>query len=227
MERHEQIREAYKELGGDFANIYDGYITYSTLSGKLMSRLMWGFNKETNAEWIRAALSCVPDDFSGKMLEVPIGTGVLTIPVYKGLSSADITCLDYSPDMMRNAERRAEAIGVSNVRFVQGDVGELPFEDEVFDIVLSLNGFHAFPDKEAAYRETFRVLKKGGLFGGCFYVSGEKRRTDFMAKHLFVPKGSFTPPFETKGSLRGRLEAMYDEVRLTVVNAMASFCCRK
>ena len=45
MERHEQIREAYKELGGDFANIYDGYITYSTLSGKLMSRLMWGLIK--------------------------------------------------------------------------------------------------------------------------------------------------------------------------------------
>ncbi len=30
--------------------------------------------------------------------------------------------------------------------------------------MLSLNGFHAFPDKEAAYRETYRVLKKGGTF---------------------------------------------------------------
>jgi len=37
-----------------------------------------------------------------------------------------------------------------------------------FDIVLSLNGFHAFPDKEAAYRETYCVLKPGGIFCGCF-----------------------------------------------------------
>ena len=39
-----------------------------------------------------------------------------------------------------------------------------------FDIVLSLNGFHAFLDKEAAYREVFRVLRPSGTFCGCFYV---------------------------------------------------------
>lgn len=45
-------------------------------------------------------------------------------------------------------------------------MGALPYEDGTFDIVLSLNGFHAFPDKEAAYREVFRVLKTrlGGVY---------------------------------------------------------------
>ena len=55
-------------------------------------------------------------------------------------------------------------MNVRNVTFVQGDVGALPFEDESFDIVLSLNGFHAFPNKDAAFRETCRVLKPGGIF---------------------------------------------------------------
>lgn len=50
-------------------------------------------------------------------------------------------------------------MGLENVTFRQGDVGALPFDDASFDAVLSLNGFHAFPDKEAAYREVFRVLK--------------------------------------------------------------------
>ena len=36
--------------------------------------------------------------------------------------------------------------------------------------MLSLNGFHAFPDKEAAFRETFRVLKPGRTFYGCIYL---------------------------------------------------------
>lgn len=53
-----------------------------------------------------------------------------------------------------------------------GDVGALPFADGAFDIVLSLNGFHAFPDKEVAYREVFRVLKPGGTFCGCFLCGG-------------------------------------------------------
>ena len=35
-----------------------------------------------------------------------------------------------------------EAAGIHNISFVQGDVGNLPFEDKSFDIVLSLNGFY-------------------------------------------------------------------------------------
>jgi ubiquinone/menaquinone biosynthesis C-methylase UbiE len=46
---------------------------------------------------------------------------------------------------------------------MQGDVGNLKFSNETFDIVLSMNGFHAFPDKEKAFSETARVIKKGGI----------------------------------------------------------------
>ena len=96
---------------------------------------------------------------SGKLLEVPVGTGILTMPVYQTLPKADITCLDYSADMMGQAQEKADRLHLKNVTFRQGDVGALPYADGAFDIVLSLNGFHAFPDKEAAYREVFRVLR--------------------------------------------------------------------
>ncbi len=94
------------------------------------------------------------------MLEVPVGTGVLSMPVYERLPDADITCLDYSPDMMEGARRQAEKRSLENVSFMQGDAGKLPFPDGSFDLVLSLNGFHAFPDKEEAFRYRF---KKGVL----------------------------------------------------------------
>ena len=96
-----------------------------------------------------------------------------------------------------------------------------------FDIVLSLNGFHAFPDKEAAYRETFRVLKPGGTFCGCFYVSGECRRTDRLIKKVYEPMKFFTPPYETVQSLKVRLEGMYADVQLGNVKSIAWFVCRK
>ena len=108
--------------------------------------------------------------------------------------------------MMKNAERRTDAMKIKNVTFVQGDVGELPFENESFDIVLSLNGFHAFPDKDAAFAETCRVLKPGGIFCGCFYIKEEFKRTDCFVKHMYVPKGFFTSPFETKESLKRDLK---------------------
>lgn len=128
---------------------------------------------------------------------------------------------------MKNAEKRADAMNVRNVTFVQGDVGALPFEDESFDIVLSLNGFHAFPDKDAAFRETCRVLKPGGIFCGCFYIKDEFKRTDWFVKHMYVPKGFFTPPFETKESLKERLDGLYSQANVHTVNAEGIFSCVK
>lgn len=226
MSRHDEIKASYKQLG-NIGTMYDGIITRSTLLGKLMDSLIWGLDKELAAKWINDALAPIPENFAGKLLEVPIGTGVLTMPLYQRLGNADITCLDYSADMMENAEKRAKAMDVRNVTFVQGDVGALPFEDESFDIVLSLNGFHAFPDKDAAFRETCRVLKPGGVFCGCFYIKDEFKRTDWFVKHMYVPKGFFTPPFETKESLKERLDGLYSQANVHTVNAEGIFCCVK
>lgn len=129
--------------------------------------------------------------------------------------------------MMKKAEQRAQEQDVKNVSFMQGDVGSLPFEDESFDAVISLNGFHAFPDKEAAYDEIFRVLKKNGIFTGCFYVKGENRHTDRIIKNVYMKLGFFTPPFETVGSLKERLKGMYEEVDVSNVKSIVCFACRR
>lgn len=222
MGRRDEVKNAYRALGGE-ATFYDGMITCSTLPGKAVCRLVWGMGKEENQAYLEKALSGIPEGFSGTLLEVPVGTGVLTMPVYRTLPRADVTCLDYSPDMMERARRRTP----DNVRLVRGDVGALPFADGSFDIVLSLNGFHAFPDKEAAYGETYRVLRPGGTFCGCFYIKGEDRRTDWFVDKLYTPKGFFTPPYETAESLRRRLEKMYAQGSLATVKAMACFACVK
>ena len=225
-DRHAEIKAAYRQTGGH-ASFYDGMMTYSTFLGKAICRIVWNMDGEKNARYLERALSGIPEGFAGKLLEVPVGTGVLTMPVYKSLPGADVTCLDYSPDMMAAARARAERLGVGNVRFVQGDVGALPFGDGSFDIVLSLNGFHAFPDKEAAYRETFRVLRPGGTFCGCFYIKDGCGRTDWFIRRLYQPRGFFTPPYETEASLRARLSKLYAEVDVTRIEGMGCFRCRK
>ena len=226
MSRKSEIQNAYKYLGKE-ATFYDGMITCSTIPGKAVCKVVWNMGKEENTRYLDLAMAGIPEDFNGKMLEVPVGTGVLTMPVYKTLPNADITCLDYSADMMAVAQHRVEKMNLSNVRFRQGDVGALPFEDGCFDLVLSLNGFHAFPDKEAAYREVFRVLKPGGIFCGCFYIQGENKRTDWFIEKLYTPKGFFTPPYETADSLKSRLEKMYSQVTMSTVESMGCFTCRK
>lgn len=225
MERKETIRNAYRLTGSN--DFYDGMITCSTLPGKAVCRLVWGMNKAECDDYLARALSGIPEDFSGKLLEVPVGTGILTMPVYQTLPRAEITCLDYSPDMMAQAREKAERLGLKNVAFEQGDVGALPYGDGSFDIVLSLNGFHAFPDKEAAYRETFRVLKPDGTFCGCFYVKDEYPRTDWFIRHAYEPAKFFTPPYETVTSLQTRLNGLYETAMVGSLKGIAWFVCRK
>ena len=225
MERKEAIRGAYRLTGG--SNFYDGMITCSTFSGKAVCRLVWDMNKAENDAYLEKAMAGIPENFSGKLLEVPVWTGILTMPLYQTLPQADITCLDYSSDMMGQAQEKAERLHLENVTFRQGDVGALPFADGAFDIVLSLNGFHAFPDKEAAYREVFRVLKSGGTFCGCFYVAGECKQSDWFVRHIYEKTGFFTPPYETVSSLKARLEGMYTDVDRGNLKSMAWFVCRK
>ena len=127
MERKEAIRSAYRLTGGN--NFYDGMITCSTLSGKAVCRLVWDMNKAENDAYLEKAMEGIPENFSGKLLEVPVGTGILTMPLYQTLPQADVTCLDYSPDMMGQAQEKADRLHLKNVTFRQGDVGALPFAD--------------------------------------------------------------------------------------------------
>lgn len=220
MERQEKIRKGYQRG----ADRYDDLLGVKKWWARLGIKLIWGF---ADTAYVPRLLEWIPDDFGGSLLDVPVGTGLFTAAKYARMKRANITCLDYSADMMSIAGRRFSGDGIANMRFIQGDVGALPFEDAAFDMVLSMNGFHAFPDKEAAFRETHRVLKQGGRFVGCFYVRGNVGRTDFFIDRFYVPKGYFTPPFMTQPELDAKLRSLYTEVRLCNMGAIAYFFCVK
>ena len=163
----------------------------------------------------------------GSLLDVPVGTGVFTYQKYGIIKDADIICLDYSEDMLLQAEKRFKANSLRHVRTKQGDVGALPFNDGQFDVVLSMNGFHAFPDKERAYSEVNRVLKTGGAFIACYYVKGESRISDWLVNTILSKKGWFTPPFETVGQLRERLKRDYEIQEFHLDGSMVYFKATK
>lgn len=215
----DKIQDAYESS----KNIYDGVLTQGNFFSRMYIKLFWSGTDDN--EIARKVLSYIPDDFSGKLLDVPVGTAVFTQRKWSSLKNAHITCLDYSTDMLEQAKRRLD--GKAHINFIQGDVGNLQMDDESFDIVLSMNGFHAFPDKQKAFRETFRVLKSGGDFIACFYIRGKSKRTDWLVKNILAKKGWFTPPFQTEEELKNTLQKMYKEVELHVDGSMAYFHCVK
>ena len=215
----DKIQDAYESS----KNIYDGVLTQGNFFSRMYIKLFWSGTDDN--EIARKVLSYIPDDFSGKLLDVPVGTAVFTQRKWSTLKNAHITCLDYSTDMLEQAKRRLD--GQAHINFSQGDVGNLQMDDESFDIVLSMNGFHAFPDKQKAFSETFRVLKSGGDFIACFYIRGKSKKTDWLVKNILAKKGWFTPPFQTEEELKNTLQKMYKEVELHVDGSMAYFHCVK
>jgi Methylase involved in ubiquinone/menaquinone biosynthesis len=205
--------------------IYDDSITQSKWWSRLYFKLVWG--GVDDSEITRRVLGWIPDDFSGKLLDVPVGTAVFTIEKYKRMPHADIRCVDYSMDMLEQALRRFRENSVTNVKTMQGDVAALPFEDSTFDCVLCMNGLHVFPDKDMAYAEMLRTLKPGGELLACFYVAGERRITDWVARNILTRIGWFTPPFDTADNIRRRLEPYYDLLEFHIVGAMVLFRARK
>lgn len=215
----DKIQDAYESS----KNIYDGVLTQGNFFSRMYIKLFWSGTDDN--EIARKVLSYFPDDFSGKLLDVPVGTAVFTQRKWSSLKNAHITCLDYSTDMLEQAKRRLDV--KAHINFIQGDVGNLQMDDESFDVVLSMNGFHAFPDKQKAFSETCRVLKSGGDFIACFYIRGKSKRTDWLVKNILAKKGWFTPPFQTEEELKNTLQKMYKEVELHVDGSMTYFHCVK
>lgn len=195
-------KNAYKKR----MNRYDDVLTARKWWSWIYMHWLWKGDDNAIA---REVLSMIPDDFQGEILDVPVGTAVFTAEKYKRMNNAQIIGLDYSQEMLDIAQFRMTETKLGNLKLVRGDVGNLPFEGNRFDCVLSMNGFHVFPDKPKAFAETFRVLKPGGMFLACFYVTGERPPADWFVRKVLDKKGFFSPPHYALTEATDLLRSIY------------------
>ena len=112
----------------------------------------------------------IPD--GGLGLDVGCGSGALTIACAKKNPKATMVGCDiwsgtYKSEFSKKlCEDNAKLEGIENVRFEEGNAVNLPFEDQSFDAVTSNYVYHNISgqNKQKLLLETFRVLKKGGVF---------------------------------------------------------------
>ena len=173
-------------------------------------------------------LKFIPDDFSGKLLELPASGLNLVCNKYAHLKNAAITCLDDSSESLEELQNKLTEHNISNVATVSGNFDQpLEFEDNSFDIVFSINGFDTFPNKDRAINQTLRVLKKGGMLIASFYVKGNSKLTDFKVQHKLVSKGMLTPPFYTAVSVQTTFGEIYEIKHFHTRGSVVYFCAVK
>lgn len=72
--------------------------------------------------------------------------------------------IDMTEKMIEKAKRNAEKMNFKNVTFQLGDIEDNPLKENLADVVVSNCVLNLVPNKQKAFEETFRILKKGGHF---------------------------------------------------------------
>src|SRR5918999_825308 len=108
---------------------------------------------------ISAAMTAA-ESVGGRILEVGVGTG---ISLERYSRNNRITGIDISAPMLRKAQERVRALGLTNVDALSVmDAAKLAFADGSFDVVVAQYVITAVPDPDAALDEFARVVRPGG-----------------------------------------------------------------
>ena len=116
-------------------------------------------------------VSYVTLDEKEKALDVGCGSGALAIALAKMNPKSQVIGIDrwgkeYASFNKKLCENNARLERVHNVTFCQGNALKLPYEDEIFDGLVSNYVYHNIPsrNRQDILLESLRVLKKGGRF---------------------------------------------------------------
>ncbi len=111
--------------------------------------------------WTISLLDIQPDD---QILELGFGAGRAIELVASQAPNGYTYGIDHSQEMVRAASRRnSRAIKNGQVILHHGDLATLPFADNQFDKVFSIQTFYFWSDPLRTMAEIFRVLKPGGI----------------------------------------------------------------
>ena len=125
----------------------------------------------------RLAASIEGRRLSGAALDVGTGTGELACSLRRTCPDQPLVLCDIAPGMTRYAASR-----IPGALAADADAQSLPFRDGVFGLVASASVYQWMNDLEAAFRESARILRSGGLFAFAFY--GEGTLAELRKSHL-------------------------------------------
>lgn len=103
----------------------------------------------------------------GRVLDAGCGTGLLAQDIYHALKPESLTAIDTSQAMLDKARER---VADGKTFSMNGDILNLPFENETFDVVTATWVIETLDDPKRAMQECLRVLKNGGVLA-CSYVN--------------------------------------------------------
>ena len=169
----------------------------------------------------------------GKALDVGCGTGNLAVELAKNPNLTSIEAFDFSPAYIAYAKTRGAD---PRINFQTADACAIPFNDDSFDLTLSMLVLAFILEPQRAVREMVRVTKPGGTVAACMWdlrgglVYGRMFWDTAAAidpNALDLRGKSLSRPITRQGGIAGELEAAglrnVQETALTIAMTFAYF----
>lgn len=151
--------------------------------GRLVGSLLNIANRQLN-NWTIDLLDIKPTD---RVLELGFGPGTGIRKIAAIATKGSVAGIDFSELMVFKARKlNAAAISSGRVDLKQGDVSSLPYNDESFDKMITVQLLYFCQPPHLFLKEWRRVLKPGGKIAVSFIAK------DDMANFKFTKTGVFT-----------------------------------
>jgi ubiquinone/menaquinone biosynthesis C-methylase UbiE len=131
-----------------------------------------------------------------RVLDVATGTGWAAIAAARTVGPAGaVVGVDLARDMLDQAQRKIDKLGITNIELREADAERLDFADNTFDAVLCACGLFFVPDMPAALREWRRTVKPGGQVAFTSFGANLKQPLVDLFNRRLSSYGIDVPPF--------------------------------
>jgi demethylmenaquinone methyltransferase/2-methoxy-6-polyprenyl-1,4-benzoquinol methylase len=125
--------------------------------------------------WRRVVTSIIGPKSGMKILDIAAGTGSSTRPLVDG--GADVIALDFSKGMIEIGKKKHR-----DIKFVQGDALNIPFEDNSFDVTTISFGLRNTSNVNLTLKDALRVTKPGGRI----VIAEFSHPTSFLFRKIYL-----------------------------------------
>lgn len=117
-----------------------------------------------------------------RFLDIGCGNGVILLNLISLGFISKPYGIDISLGMLKECKNNAKKLG-GNVFLAQGDVEQLPFKSNSFDLIIGHAILHHLPSIKMAFREVYRLLKPGGI---CIFTEPAKIGSKIIAVLMWI-----------------------------------------
>jgi ubiquinone/menaquinone biosynthesis C-methylase UbiE len=179
--------------------VNEQYKDSSNINVRIQLHELFSTNKQGFHEWVFDQME-LKDGL--RILECGCGPAALWYKnVEKIPSNISITLMDLSQGMLDDSKKNLQGIE-DKFTFVCGNIQNIPFESDSFDIVIANHMLYHVPDKFKAIEEIYRVLKKGGKFFASTFGKGHLKEIDELTREFVeLPSSRTSDSFTLENGL--------------------------